>query len=856
MGLLSVKAGLSQPVLNNPASSAANGTNSGEYWSRVGNTNSNGTNNVFGTAAGFNSQIWTTTNGVYRMMINNGGTAVTDGYIGIGNSLPTTFVPVDRFHLHQTATGTTAIRFTNNNTGLTATDGFQIALFALSDAVIRNFEASRNVIIATNDGATSTFNRFKVGSNADNGFVTIGNVSNFAATQALLHLTNFTPNMANTALRGEMFRSDGENGVINSWRLFTGATAATSTEKFSVRIPANSNNAELYSTAGNMYLFTNGSSGIRERIRISSAIGNLTGVQQPNSTRVTINYGAGFTPINNPVAMLNIGFEPPQVPNGGQRQWMDVGAFICGGSDNIYIGMKNEDPAGNIDPSLGDRMDAVISWGDNDGSVAGFGPDRLRVIFTRVQNPTTANGASSNNGLEVMRMTPQNNGQLVYSGVGGDPVLNQYSGTGGEPGNIWEVNSQNATTVAGGSSGLRFTNLTTASPTTPNPGAGLLAVNSLGDVIYVPAPTGVPFGGICGTSPTALPGNWEIPMSTFNYVFSGQNATAARVGIGLGASVCTPQAKLHVVQNTGAAGSINILAENTTGVTDIINVKSIATGPVTNANRRVAGWFESPFITGLQQTAIFVPNGGGVVQIGYTYSSISTGLLEVNGTIVGSSFQPSDSTLKTSINTITNGYSIINQLRPVSYNWKSTVINDNGMQGIHYGFIAQEVEQVLPHAVRTKANGTKIMSYDAIIPYLVKAVQEERAITTSLAAQLNTLQQQVNSCCNAAARTAENGSATDTISLSNVQSIVLSQNVPNPFAEQTSINYHIPESIAKAQIFFYDASGKLINSIEITNRGDGQLFVFANDLSNGTYTYALVADGNIIDTKKMIKTGN
>ena len=36
-------------------------------------------------------------------------------------------------------------------------------------------------------------------------------------------------------------------------------------------------------------------------------------------------------------------------------------------------------------------------------------------------------------------------------------------------------------------------------------------------------------------------------------------------------------------------------------------------------------------------------------------------------------------------------------------------------------------------------------------------------------------------------------------------------------------------------------------------RGEGQLSVFAEDLSSGTYTYALVADGQVVDTKRMIK---
>jgi hypothetical protein len=60
-------------------------------------------------------------------------------------------------------------------------------------------------------------------------------------------------------------------------------------------------------------------------------------------------------------------------------------------------------------------------------------------------------------------------------------------------------------------------------------------------------------------------------------------------------------------------------------------------------------------------------------------------------------------------------------------------------------------------------------------------------------------------------------------------------------------------SVVKAQLLFYDANGKLIKAVDLTERGKGQINVFANDLSNGIYSYALVVDGQIIDTKRMVK---
>ena len=105
-------------------------------------------------------------------------------------------------------------------------------------------------------------------------------------------------------------------------------------------------------------------------------------------------------------------------------------------------------------------------------------------------------------------------------------------------------------------------------------------------------------------------------------------------------------------------------------------------------------------------------------------------------------------------------------------------------------------------------------------------------------------------------RTQQNSNSTNQINieLSDVKSIVLDQNAPNPWAEQTTITFSLTEGVQKAQMLFYNSEGRLINSTELLAKsGKGQLNVFANDLTNGVYTYTLVVDDKIIDTKRMVK---
>ena len=82
----------------------------------------------------------------------------------------------------------------------------------------------------------------------------------------------------------------------------------------------------------------------------------------------------------------------------------------------------------------------------------------------------------------------------------------------------------------------------------------------------------------------------------------------------------------------------------------------------------------------------------------------------------------------------------------------------------------------------------------------------------------------------------------------------MNQNDPNPFAEETDITYFLPETVGNATIMFYDNTGVIIKSVELQSKGNGTLDLYASDLSSGMYTYALIVDGKMIDSKKMMKT--
>jgi len=473
----------------------------------------------------------------------------------------------------------------------------------------------------------------------------------------------------------------------------------------------------------------------------------------------------------------------------------------------------------------------------------------------------TAGLAALTNSVEV----PLANNSLIFSETAaGNGRVGIGKGIGCAPGNQLEIN---AGTGPNSLSGLRLTDLANNPPALANPFNKVLAVNNSGDVILTNLPPTGGLGNSCGLLSNPLPIDWEIPLNNFNFRFQSAVTGTAINNVGIG-TTCAPIAKLHVEQSSlSTTGSMGIFVENkdqnNCGGGPVIGLKSLVSN--TNLNDlKCAGWFESvnaPNCFGsVLNYAIIVPQNGGMVEIGYNPvngSNLGSYLLDVNGVTNSAQGyqQNSDQTLKNSITPIPNALNKIKNLNPVTYKWNTP--SSPSMAGTHSGFIAQEVDTVIPHIVHTGNNGLKSIAYDEIIPYIVSAMQTQQKQIKTQDSLIQVLTQNIASCCaNNSARNGNNNSNQLNqlnIDLSDKDFIVLNQNQPNPFAEQTTITYNVPEKYGFAQLVFKTLDGKIIKTVDITKKGRGVVNVFANDLSNGLYMYSLIVDGDVIDTKKMVK---
>lgn len=421
--------------------------------------------------------------------------------------------------------------------------------------------------------------------------------------------------------------------------------------------------------------------------------------------------------------------------------------------------------------------------------------------------------------------------------------------------------------------------------------------------------------GIDATTTTALPMfpvNYGIRGNAINNLPAGLEAIGVE-----GNAITTSPIPFHTGINGNARGAVQTnyggkffgggLASTNIGA-QVFGAGTSALSQNTGLNANASGGMFAYGVLGRATSASSANFGGWfiststgpAVNIG-VYGEAANGSTNYAGYFNGDVFcttgnyLPSDINLKENIDTIRNADSLLNLLKPVYFTFKQTgdATRFNFTTNQQMGLLAQEVESVLPNIVKEATHpalcdttGTiispaytfKTVDYQKIIPLLIAgykgqqakidSLKRENSVQDSINTYLNSrdsifeyrldqLESALNACCNSHSMQQNNNSnhssAQQDVNLKDGQTVVLQQNLPNPFAEQTTINYFLPTDVVKAQMLFYNTQGKLIQSVDLNDRGECSLNVFAQDLSNGIYTYTIVVDGKIFETKKMVK---
>jgi hypothetical protein len=171
----------------------------------------------------------------------------------------------------------------------------------------------------------------------------------------------------------------------------------------------------------------------------------------------------------------------------------------------------------------------------------------------------------------------------------------------------------------------------------------------------------------------------------------------------------------------------------------------------------------------------------------------------------------------------------------------------------HTGFVAQDVEKAAMDLGYDFGGVDKPkhakdfygLRYAEFVVPLVKAVQElskENEELKKKVAEIDELRQMVLEL--------KNGSTGAVTSILGS----LEQNAPNPVTGTTSIHYHVPPRATSVRLELTNAKGQVLKTMNLGNRGTGQVNLNTQGLSSGTYNYTLYVDGRQADSKRLVIT--
>lgn len=211
----------------------------------------------------------------------------------------------------------------------------------------------------------------------------------------------------------------------------------------------------------------------------------------------------------------------------------------------------------------------------------------------------------------------------------------------------------------------------------------------------------------------------------------------------------------------------------------------------------------------------------------------------------GDYLKASDARRKENIKSINGALSMVNNMRGVTYNFKEnndgkSVKNGRSEKSLKHGFIAQELEAVVPSLVDTDEFGNKFVSYDGIIPILLEALKEQQSEIDALREELKSAVEAISN----SKSTPSNNSGTNN---------KLFQNFPNPFNSSTVIKYQLDPKASKAVLYIYDFQGTQLKTFDLA-LNQTEFTIERNQLKPGVYLYALVVDGQQVEIKNMLLT--
>ena len=267
----------------------------------------------------------------------------------------------------------------------------------------------------------------------------------------------------------------------------------------------------------------------------------------------------------------------------------------------------------------------------------------------------------------------------------------------------------------------------------------------------IPPSSGLHVVGRTGIGTTYTPAQLTVDASASTTPFrvnSGGTfalSVYTNKGTSIGASVLPPDNGLHVsgfvgIGTTDAAAQLTVAGPTDKGALHVESGGSPALYVNNNQGVTIGESMAGP------SQGLYVK---GDVAIGtsssYGYKFYVYGDAKISGNLTAYNFPTaSDRRFKKDIDILENSLEAVNKLEGVAYYWDTGRHPERGFNTKkQIGFIAQEVEKILPELVMTDAQGYKAVEYAKLTPVLVEAIKELNRMNQQQEVTIEQLREQV-----------------------------------------------------------------------------------------------------------------
>jgi len=387
----------------------------------------------------------------------------------------------------------------------------------------------------------------------------------------------------------------------------------------------------------------------------------------------------------------------------GRFCFTSTGALSIGSTDSAY------GTAGQVLTSNGNTSPSWSTPSGQKGEPGSTGAQGTTGANSTVAGPQGAAGTNGGTGAQGTAGSTGGTGGTGAQGATGSTGGTGGTGAKGEPGSNGSTGSQGTTGSTGGTGGTGAQGSTggtggTGSQGTAGSNGGTGAQGATGST-----------GGTGGTGAQGTSGVATFPYSG-TATFSNQIRLSNSDGYLYGGSISS-RSGARAVHMGYADSSCIFQAERTNSSTSALLLQ--ASSSETNVYSRAAGSSSS----GAEFNILM----GSTVRL----------QIALSGVVSGDFNDISDVLFKKNINFHGYGLVTINSLKPREFNWKEST----RPQGKQIGFVAQEVEEIIPEVIHGY-DGNKSINSIGLISVLTKAVQELSQEVTDLKAEVELLKQQ------------------------------------------------------------------------------------------------------------------